>query len=198
MAGAAVLQLPLPDDIAGVVQRAVHAAAADGCRDASVRLTVSRGWALPGLGLPNPTRPTLALVIAPIHHHDAPRALSVRVASGRRNEFSPTVGVKTTAYADAVVALAEARAQGADDALLLDTRGHVSEAAASNVFVVHDGVLLTPHPSCGILLGITRQAVLELAGTSSTSRRRSAPSRCESSARRASASSPARSASWRP
>ena len=85
------------------------------------------------------------------------------MASGRRNEFSPTVGVKTTAYADAVVALAEARAQGADDALLLDTRGHVSEAAASNVFVVYDSALLTPHPSCGILLGITRQAVLELA-----------------------------------
>jgi branched-chain amino acid aminotransferase len=58
------------------------------------------------------------------------------------------------------LALIEARAAGAGDALLLDTAGHLCEGTSSNVFVVADGVVHTPPRSCGILPGVTRQAVL--------------------------------------
>jgi branched-chain amino acid aminotransferase len=60
------------------------------------------------------------------------------------------------------MALLEARRHGADEALLLDTQGHVSEASASNVFLVSSGVIVTPPLTCGVLPGITRAVVLEL------------------------------------
>ena len=53
-------------------------------------------------------------------------------------------------------------ALGADEAIMLDTAGHVSEASASNIFVVAGGRVHTPPASCGILPGITRRVVLEI------------------------------------
>ena len=74
-----------------------------------------------------------------------------------------TVGLKTLAYTEAVMALLEAQHAGADEALFLDTKGHCSEATSSNLFVWTGRTLLTPPASCGALPGITRQAVLEVA-----------------------------------
>ncbi len=74
-----------------------------------------------------------------------------------------TAGLKTLAYVDAVAGLLEARRAGADEALFLDTEGHCSEATASNLFVWTGAELVTPPLSCGVLPGITREAVLELA-----------------------------------
>ena len=91
------------------------------------------------------------------------KGLAVHVASGCRNERSMTAGLKTLAYTDAVAGLLEARRAGADEALFLDTEGHCSEATASNLFVWTGSLLLTPPISCGVLPGITREAVLELA-----------------------------------
>jgi branched-chain amino acid aminotransferase len=61
------------------------------------------------------------------------------------------------------MAQAEARAAGADEALFLDTAGHLAEGAASNLFLVAGGALWTPPLSCGVLPGITRAVVIELA-----------------------------------
>jgi branched-chain amino acid aminotransferase len=74
-----------------------------------------------------------------------------------------TSGLKTLAYVDAVAALLEARRAGADEALFLDTEGHCSEATASNLFIWSGAELVTPPLSCGVLPGITREAVVELA-----------------------------------
>ena len=74
-----------------------------------------------------------------------------------------TAGLKTLAYVDAVAGLLEARRAGADEALFLDTEGHCSEATASNLFIWTGAELVTPPLSCGVLPGITREAVLELA-----------------------------------
>jgi branched-chain amino acid aminotransferase len=89
--------------------------------------------------------------------------LALHVASGRRNERAMTAGLKTLAYTDSVAGLLEARRAGADDALFLDTEGHCSEATASNLFVWSGSSLMTPPISCGVLPGVTREAVLELA-----------------------------------
>ena len=80
-----------------------------------------------------------------------------------RNERSAVVGLKTTSYAENVVAVAAAHAAGADEALLANTRGELCEGTASNVFVERDGELLTPPLSSGCLAGITRALVLEWA-----------------------------------
>jgi branched-chain amino acid aminotransferase len=73
-------------------------------------------------------------------------------------------GAKITNYLASLLALQIAKAQGAHEALLLDARGDVIEGATSNDFVVHDGALITPPEDAGILAGITRAHVLEIAG----------------------------------
>ena len=174
---ARVLALPLAGRVGSVVGTAVEdamrAAAAAGLTDASVRLTVSRGTAGPGGGGPGLAPPERAEPTVVVAVHPLPAwppslyaaGLSACVASGRRNERAMSAGLKTLAYTDSVMALAEARAHGADDALFLDTAGHVSEAAASNVFCYARGCLVTPPVSCAALPGITRAAVMELAAS---------------------------------
>ena len=66
-------------------------------------------------------------------------------------------------YTDSVAALLEAHRAGADEAIFLDTEGHCSEATASNLFMWTDRILVTPPLSCGVLPGITREAILEIA-----------------------------------
>jgi len=80
-----------------------------------------------------------------------------------RNERSAVVGLKTTSYAENVVALAEAYRQGADEAVLANTVGELCEGTASNVFVERGGELVTPPLSSGCLAGITRELLLEWA-----------------------------------
>jgi branched-chain amino acid aminotransferase len=91
------------------------------------------------------------------------QGLSAVVAAGRRNQRAMTAGLKTLAYADSIAALLEARRRGDGEALFLDTDDHLSEATASNLFAMVDGVLLTPPVSCAALPGITREAVMEIA-----------------------------------
>jgi len=78
-----------------------------------------------------------------------------------RNERGALTGLKTTSYAENVVAVEHARARGADEAILANTRDELCEATAANVFVVLDGVLCTPPLTSGCLAGITRALVLE-------------------------------------
>lgn len=78
-----------------------------------------------------------------------------------RNERSAVAGLKTTSYAENVVALAEAYRQGADEAVLANTVGELCEGTGSNVFVERGGELVTPPLSSGCLAGITRDLLLE-------------------------------------
>ena len=78
-----------------------------------------------------------------------------------RNERAATAGLKTTSYADNVVALAHAKTSGAMEALFANTRGQLCEATGSNIFVVTGGVVRTPPLESGCLAGITRELVLE-------------------------------------
>jgi branched-chain amino acid aminotransferase len=80
-----------------------------------------------------------------------------------RNERSAVTGLKTTSYAENVVALARAKEQGAAEAIFANSAGHLCEGTGSNVFVVLDGRLATPPLSSGCLAGITRELVCELA-----------------------------------
>lgn len=133
--------------------------------DASIRITVSRG---PGpLGLAPPGRPTPTVIVTVREYRDDPgtyrRGVRAILATGRRNDLSAIAGIKQTGYLEAVVALEEAKARGADDAIFLDTRGHLAEATTSNLFLVTGRELRTPPLACGILGGVTRSAVMEVA-----------------------------------
>ena len=78
-----------------------------------------------------------------------------------RNERSATAGLKTTSYAENVVALAYAKERGGIEAIFANTRGELCEGTGTNVFVVVDGELLTPPLESGCLAGITRELTLE-------------------------------------
>ncbi len=80
----------------------------------------------------------------------------------RRNDTSPLAGLKTTSYGDNILALREVQAAGADEALFLNTRRNVCEGATSNVFMLHNGALVTPSLHSGCLPGVTRAIILEL------------------------------------
>src|SRR6478736_6180130 len=80
-----------------------------------------------------------------------------------RNERSSVAGLKTTSYAENVVAVSEAYRLGADEAVLANTLGDLCEGTASNVFVERGGELVTPPLSSGCLAGITRELLLEWA-----------------------------------
>lgn len=83
----------------------------------------------------------------------------------RRNEHSAVAGLKTTSYAENVVALARAKEFDASEALFANTAGELCEGTGSNVFVVHDGVVRTPPLSSGCLAGVTRELLLERVDT---------------------------------
>lgn len=103
--------------------------------------------------------PTLVVAVAPTSPW--PATTAVATVPWPRNERSPLVGLKTTSYAENVVALDAAHAAGASEALMPNTRGELCEGTGSNVFVVSGGRLLTPPLSSGCLPGVTRALVLE-------------------------------------
>jgi branched-chain amino acid aminotransferase len=164
-AGLAALGIPEPPALRDWIREALRGLAG---LDAGLRLTVTRGVAGGGLAAPEPPPvPTSIVVVDALPSFPAAiyeAGIGAHVASGRRNERSLTAGLKTLAYVDAVAALREAQRAGSDEALLLDTEGHCSEATASNIFFWDGDTLLTPPAGCGALPGVTREAVLELAG----------------------------------
>jgi branched-chain amino acid aminotransferase len=165
--GADVLRIELPDDIGRWLEHAAHVAARE-TSEAAIRLTVSRGAGAQGLAPRALGAPTVVIVVGAIPTFPASvyeRGLSAITAGARRDERALTTGVKSLAYTEPIVALMRAHDEGAGEAIFLDTEGHVSEASASNIFIGGEGVLATPPLSCGVLPGITRQAVIELAAS---------------------------------
>lgn len=158
------LGLPAPDApavrvaCAEVVAAARRAGATQALR---LRVTITGG---PGpLGSDRGhAAPTLVVAAAPATAWAS--AATLVLVPWTRNERSPVAGIKTTSYAENVVALARAKAGGGGEALLLNTRGELCEGTGSNVFVVVDGQPLTPPVSSGCLPGVTRGLVLEWCG----------------------------------
>ena len=95
----------------------------------------------------------------------SPEGVSCRISSWPRHEDRslPLRGKISGAYITSSLAKTEAVKSGFDEALLLNSRGKVSEASGMNLFLVRDGVLITPGVDQDILEGITRSSVLELA-----------------------------------
>lgn len=123
-----------------------------------VRWTITAG---PGpLGSDRLPGSSTYLVTAIEQDHPA-ATTSVAVVPWARNEKGALAGLKTTSYADNVVALAEAKRLGAGEALMPNTSGLLCEGTGSNVFVVVDGVVRTPALSGGALAGVTRALTIE-------------------------------------
>lgn len=143
------------------LERAVDALAAIAPTPAArLRLTVTSGSGPPGSGRGDGPCTVVGLVAAVDPSPPAPAV--VVTVPWPRNERSPVSAAKTISYADNVVALAAAQAQGGTEALLANTRGEVCEGTSSNVFLVLGGRLVTPPLISGCLAGVTRDLLLEV------------------------------------
>jgi branched-chain amino acid aminotransferase len=93
-----------------------------------------------------------------------PETTAVATVPWPRNERGALAGLKTTSYAENVIALARAAESGATEAVFANLAGHLCEGTGSNVFYVVDGELRTPTLDSGCLAGVTRALVLEWYG----------------------------------
>ncbi|MGW1327529.1 aminotransferase class IV [Streptomyces antibioticus] len=108
------------------------------------------------------------LVVALGESTRRPDSTAVVTVPWTRNERGALTGLKTTSYAENVVALARAHEHGATEALFPNTAGLLCEGTGSNVFVVLDGEIHTPPLASGCLAGITRELTVEWTGAKET------------------------------
>ena len=134
---------------------------ANDCEHARLRLTVTRGEA--PLGSEHGSHGPGTFLVASAELPQRPPLAEVHLVPWTRNERGALTQVKSTSYGENVVALAAAHARGAQEAIFLNTQGHLCEGSGSNLFLVQEGRLCTPPLSSGCLAGITRGIVLELA-----------------------------------
>jgi branched-chain amino acid aminotransferase len=132
-----------------------------------LRVVVTRGGGEIGVD-PGLARGEKVILIAKELTTPPPEAYSrgvklalVDVRRNLREAIDPAA--KTGNYLNSVLAMKQAKERGAFEALLLDREGRVTEAATANVFIVKEGALVTPPLAVGILEGLTRRRVLELA-----------------------------------
>ncbi|MVO87552.1 4-amino-4-deoxychorismate lyase [Streptomyces sp. p1417] len=108
------------------------------------------------------------LVVALDEAARRPDSTAVITVPWTRNERSALAGLKTTSYAENVVALARAKERGATEALFANTAGQLCEGTGTNVFVVIDGEIHTPPLASGCLAGITRELTVQWTGARET------------------------------
>jgi len=159
------LRLPLDRDaVAKLVLETCRAHAAD---EAYIRLIATRGVGALGV---DPTRchePRILCIVdevrlyPPDKQRDGIDLVTVSLRRPALDSLDPRV--KSLNYLNSVLAKQEARLEGADEALILNARGTVAEAAVANVFAVRGDELATPPTTDGSLDGITRASVLEVA-----------------------------------
>ncbi len=155
---AAGLGLPAPDhDL--VRAASAEVIAANGLDEGRLRITLTGG---PGPLGSNRGGDGVTLLVATSELAPAAHGTDVVTVEWTRNERSALAGLKTTSYAENVVALARALEAGASEALFANTVGNLCEGTGSNIFVGIGGRLVTPPLSAGPLAGITRELVLEV------------------------------------
>lgn len=164
-AGAEVLGLsgvPAPAQLRKAAEETITA---NGLREGSLRLTVIRGR---GGGLcPVGSSPPVVLVTVrpgtPYPEELYTRGFRAVLVSFPRNERSPVVYLKSLNFLENIMGKKEANAKGADEGLFVNTAGCLCEGTVSNLFLVTGETIVTPDVASGLLPGITRNLVLQLA-----------------------------------
>jgi branched-chain amino acid aminotransferase len=124
-----------------------------------LRITLSRGKVARGLA-GDGTSPSLLITLDEFAAKNFFQPCRLKVSQVRRNEFAPSSRLKTLSYIDGIAAAREVAGE-ADDALMLNTSGHVASATVGNIFALHGDELITPSLDQGILPGITRRVLLD-------------------------------------
>ncbi len=151
------LRLTMPPR--GLIELAVaEVATAWGDSPGRVRITVTAGPAPPGSSR-STSGPTIVVTACELTMHREPT--DVIIVANTRNERGALAGLKTTSYAENVVALAQAEEAGAGEAIFANTRDELCEGTGTNVFLARGTDLITPPLDSGCLAGITRALLME-------------------------------------
>ncbi|MCA9316360.1 MAG: aminotransferase class IV [Planctomycetes bacterium] len=147
-----------------VISETVAASGAGADEDVYVRLVVTRGVGALGLSMEPAPTPTVVVVVAPARRPAPGYALALAIVARERvGRRALDPAAKTGNYMNNALALHEAKLAGADDAVLLNAEGFVTEASTANVYLVERGALVTPALDAGLLEGTTRRRLLGLA-----------------------------------
>ena len=161
--GAELLRLRLPFAAAELRHQANELVRLNRLGDCILRLAVSRGTGPRGYSFKGGGPATVVMSTHPLPAGRAePGGWRLATSSLRVLAGDPLAAVKSSNKLLHILARAEAEEQGADEALLLNERGEIAEAASANVFWMAGGVLRTPPVQCGALAGVTRALVFEL------------------------------------
>ena len=159
------LTIPMPkDEMAAVTEEAVRRS---GIAEAYIRHIITRGVGDLGLDPRKCPRPSVIIIVDTIRlfpeevYETGLKVVTAGTPIPHRESLSPRV--KSLNYLAHIMAKVEGIHSGADEVLMLDSEGHVAEGSGQNLFVVKHGAIRTPAPYAGILKGVTRDTVIELA-----------------------------------
>ena len=165
---AKALRLELPKTAQQISDAMCETKSANGITgEGYIRLLATRGVGSLGISVLHTACPTLVIIVDKISlyppevYERGLRCIISGITRNHPNSTSPRV--KSLNYLNNVMAKLEARDAGADEAIMLNVDGHVAECTGDNIFLVRGGELFTPPSSAGILEGITRGVVMELA-----------------------------------
>lgn len=140
---------------------------ANNLKDSYIRLVVTRGVGKLGLNPFNCTKPQIIIITDFIQlyskelYEKGLNAIIVSTIRNHSNALNPNI--KSLNYLNNILAKIECINAGATEGIMLNKDGYVAEGTGDNIFIVKNNEVLTPHASAGILIGITRNVVMELA-----------------------------------
>ncbi|MBJ7431874.1 MAG: aminotransferase class IV, partial [Gemmataceae bacterium] len=161
------IDLTIPLSIDEMCKAVKDTVLANAKKDGYIRLIVSRGVGNLGLDPRKTTNPQIIIIVDDISIYPEEmyeKGMEIITAATIRNipnALNPRI--KSLNYLNNILAKLEANRAGVPEAIMLNHLGEVAECTADNIFLVKNGVLKTPAPQCGILEGITRNTVMDLA-----------------------------------
>jgi branched-chain amino acid aminotransferase len=166
-ASAGLISLNLPLNQADFQRQIERTASAAGNIESYIRLIVTRGKGAISLDMDSSERASFVIIVKPLEQYPREyyeRGVKLAMVSIRRNDrqaLNPRI--KSGNLLNNVLAYMQAKSEGAFEGILCNLAGYVTEATSSNVFIVKKGKLITPSLDAGLLSGVTRGLVLELA-----------------------------------
>ena len=161
------ISLTIPHDQKWFVREVTRTLEAAENIESYIRIIVTRGVGDIDIDPSSCQNPNVIIYVAPSKEYSPEnysKGINIALVSIKRNpKEALNPGIKTGNYLNNVLAIMEANKLGAKDALMLSPSGYLTECTTSNIFLVQEGRVLTPSLDCGILPGITRDTVIQLA-----------------------------------
>jgi branched-chain amino acid aminotransferase len=165
-AKAIMLEIPLEKE--EMIKAVLETLRKNNLKDAYIRLVVTRGKGDLGLDPRKCSKPTIIVIAEPtiklVKEEAKEKGITTLISWVRRDAVDGTSHeVKSLNYLNSILAKIEANNAGVDEAIMLTKEGYVSEGVGENIFIVKNGKIFTPPSAAGILPGITREVIIELA-----------------------------------